>query len=103
MRSLRWYTGLSVPAEFLGMKVIKHELFPHISNPLNPTAITVIAKNPFASPATPQLVCPQSLTPITEEGDCLSSRGSLLAYPKIKGIPCLRSGDGIITSAYEDF
>jgi hypothetical protein len=85
------------------MKVIKHELFPHISNPLNPTAITVIAKNPFASPATPQLVCPQSLTPITEEGDCLSSRGSLLAYPKIKGIPCLSSGDGIIASAYEDF
>ncbi len=103
MRRLGYCTGLVGHAEALGMKVIKHELFPHTSNPLNPTAITVIAKNPGAAPATPQLVCSRYLTPIRDEGDALISPDSLRAYPKIKGIPCLRPDDAIIASAYQEF
>ena len=44
MRSLRWYTGLSVPSESMGIEILKHELFPLISKPLSPTVIIGIAK-----------------------------------------------------------
>ncbi len=38
--------------------------------------------------------------PLIENSDSLFSAESLRAYPKIKGIPCLRSQDGVIASAY---
>ena len=103
MHSLGYCSGLVVHAESLGMKVIKHELFPHTSNPLNPTAITVIVKDANAAPAAPKLVCPRYLSPIIDEDGSLFSPDSLRAYPKIKGIPCLRPEDGIIASAYQEF
>lgn len=101
MRKLGYCTGLVEHAKVLGMEVVRHELFPYTANPLNPTAITVIAKNPSASPAIPTLACPRYLTPLTDCSNSLYSAGSLRAYPKIKGIPCLRREDGIIASAYE--
>ena len=93
--------GLVDSAESLGMRVLKHELFPHTANPLNPTAITVIVKDSAAHPAIPQLACPQFGSPLIENPDSLFSAESLRAYPKIKGIPCLRSQDGMIASAYD--
>ena len=92
--------GLVDSAESLGMRVLKHELFPHTANPLNPTAITVIVKDSTAHPAMPQLACPRFGSPLIENSDSLFSAESLRAYPKIKGIPCLRSQDGMIASAY---
>ena len=92
--------GLVESAESLGMRVLKHELFPHTPNPLNPTAITVIVKDSAAPPAMPQLACPRFRSPLIENPDSLFSAESLRAYPTIKGIPCLRSQDGMIASAY---
>lgn len=103
MRKLGYCTGLVENAKALEMEVIKHELFPYSANPLNPTAMTVIAKNPSASPAVPTLACPHYLTPLTDYPDSLYSPGSLRAYPKIKGIPCLRREDGVIASAYDTY
>ena len=100
MKRLGYCTGLVDHAKALGMNVIKHELFAHASNPLNPTAITVIAKNPNAPSATPKLACPGYLTPLSDYSESLYSSDSLRAYPKIKGIPCLRPEDGIIASTY---
>ena len=102
MKKLGYCTGLVDHAKTLGMKVIKHELFEHTANPLNPTAITVIAKNPNAPSATPKLACPRYLTPLSNYSESLYSSDSLRAYPKIKGIPCLRPEDGIIASTYLD-
>lgn len=96
-------TGLVENAEALGMKVVKHELFPYTDNPLNPTAITVIEKDPTAAPVFPQIACPRYLTPLKEYPDSLYSSESLRAYPKIQGIPCLRIEDGVIASAYEKY
>ncbi len=87
-------------AESLGMKVLKHELFPHTANPLNPTAITIVVKDATANPAIPKLACPHFGYPLIDRPDSLFSPESLRAYHKIQGIPCLRSQDGIIASAY---
>jgi SAM-dependent methyltransferase len=87
-------------AEDLGMRVLKHELFPHAANPLNPTAITIVVKDSTATAAIPKLACPRFGDPLIDSSDSLFSPESLRAYPKIQGIPCLRSQDGIIASAY---
>lgn len=102
MRRLGYCTGLVEHAEAHGMKVVKHELFPVTVNPLNPTALTVIAKSPGHPVEEPTLVCPRFRTELTEHLDSFYSSGSLRAYPKLRGIPCLRTGDGIIASAFED-
>jgi uncharacterized protein YbaR (Trm112 family) len=87
-------------AESLGMQVLKHELFPHTANPLNPTAITIVVKDATANPAIPKLACPRFGYPLIDRPDSLFCPESLRAYPKIQGIPCLRSQDGVIASAY---
>lgn len=100
MKRLGYCTGLVDHANALGMNVIRHELFAHTANPLNPTAITVIAKNPNAPSAVPKLACPRYLTPLSDHSESLYSVDSLRAYPKIKCIPCLRPEDGVIASTY---
>ena len=100
MKRLGYCTGLVDHAKALGMKVMQHKLFAHSANPINPTAITIIAKNPNAPPATPRLACPRYLTPLSDYSESLYSADSFRAYPKIKGIPCLRPEDGIIASTY---
>ncbi len=100
MRRLGYVRGLKEKAENLGMRVVRHELFPITANPLNPTALTIIEKNPTAPSSAPQLACPRYGDALQDYGDSLYSSGSMRAYPKILGIPCLRMEDGIIASQY---
>lgn len=102
MDRLGYCRALVEHAETLGMKVVRHELFEPIVNPQNPTAITVISKDPGAASVVPKLACPRYLTPLSEFSDSLFSSESFRAYPKIKGIPCLRPNDGIIASHFEE-
>jgi uncharacterized protein YbaR (Trm112 family) len=101
MKRLGYVTGLKVKSEQLGMRVLKHELFGVSANPLNPTALTVIEKHPMAAPATPTLACPRYGDLLQLHGDSLYSPGSMRAYPKILGIPCLRIEDGVVASKYD--
>ena len=101
MESHGYCKNLVEHAKTLGMRVIKHELFPHSANPLNPTAITIIEKEARAKPAIPQLACPSFGDTLEGDTDSFYSQGSLLAYPRIKGVPCLRPCDGIIASWYD--
>ena len=103
MESLGYCTGLVRHAADLGMKVIRHAMFSHTENALNPTAITVIEKNGGASTVVPKLVYPNFGTPLLEYPDSLFSAVALRAYPKLLGIPCLRREDGIIASSYEKY
>jgi ubiquinone/menaquinone biosynthesis C-methylase UbiE len=103
MKGLGYCTGLVRHATDLGMKVVKHAMFPYTENPLNPTAITVIEKNGGAPTAIPRLVCPKYGTPLAEYPDSLYSADALRAYPKLLSIPCLRPEDGIIASSYEKY
>lgn len=103
MQRLGYCRNLPAVAKELGMQVERHDLLPICANPLNPTAITVIAKDPSAKSITPQLACPRYLSPLADYGDSLFAAESLRAYPKVGGIPCLRPGDGIVASHFERF
>ena len=85
-------------AERLGMRVLRHELFPHPANRLNPTALTLIAKRPEADAVRPALACPHYHTALQELDDCLYSPESMRAYPVLGSIPCLRRENAIIAS-----
>lgn len=100
MDRLGYCKGLVGKTESLGMRVIQHELFGVSTNEANPTAITVIEKDRDAAPALPRFACPRFGDPLEDLGDSLYSPGSLRAYPKVQGIPCLRPDDGIIASQY---
>lgn len=88
-----------------GFKVLTHELYPYAVNPLNPTALTVIEKTKSNDLSTcdQTLVCPQYHTPLQELDGFLYSEQSLIAYPILGGIPCLRSENAIIASRYPEF
>lgn len=91
-------------ANSLGFDVLEHKLFPYISNPLNPTAITIIRKDSDDSTKLPSdpLVCPKFKTPLKKIGGMLFSPEALVVYPTIGGIPCLRIENGIFASKYEE-
>lgn len=103
MDRLGYCRGLAEQAQALGMKVVRHERFEPTINPKNPTAITVISKSPQAQSVTPQIACPKYSATLKEFPNSLYSNECFRAYPKIKGIPCLRKEDGIIASHYDEF
>jgi ubiquinone/menaquinone biosynthesis C-methylase UbiE len=89
-------------AEGLGYQAIKHELFPHTVNPLNPTALTLIRKGTKASLPAAVLACPRFKTPLKHMGEMLYSPEALCVYPVLCGIPCLRLENAIIASKYPE-
>ena len=103
MERLGYCRGLAEKAKALGMKVLKHELIPISANPLNPTAIIVIEKDASAATQQPRWACPIFGDEMLDCGDSFFSNGSLRAYSKIMGIPCLRIEDAMIASAYKKF
>jgi SAM-dependent methyltransferase len=88
-------------AETLGFKVIAHEPFP-VSNPRNPTAVTVIAKPEMGSVPVTRLVCPRYRTDLVRIGGAMYSPDSMIAYPVLGGIPCLRVENGVLASRFPD-
>lgn len=100
MERLGYCRNLPGVAEQLGMKVVRHERFAHSVNPLNPTALTVIEKQPDAPAAQPSFACPQFGDPLVPQAGALFSATSLRAYPTLGGIPCLRPQDGVVASAF---
>ena len=87
----------------LGYDVLEHKLFPFTSNPLNPTALTIIRKKQEGGELPSSvLACPKFKTPLREIGGMLFSPEALVVYPIIGGIPCLRIENGIFASKYEE-
>jgi ubiquinone/menaquinone biosynthesis C-methylase UbiE len=87
-------------SESLGYDVIEHTLFRVTSNPLNPTALTIIRKSDRISSPDYVLACPKYKTPLEEIGGMMFSAEALVVYPIIAGIPCLRIENGIFASKY---
>jgi len=87
----------------LGYDVQEHKLFPHSSNKMNPTAITIIRKRDTgnACNSTP-MACPKFKTPLKKMHGMLYSPEALVVYPIIGDIPCLRIENGIIASKFEE-
>lgn len=86
----------------LGYEVLKHELFPYTSNPLNPTALTIISKESDTALPSGVFACPKFKTPLKEIDNALYSPEALVAYPILGGIPCLRIENGIFASKYQE-
>lgn len=97
----RYCRGLPEVARSFGYRVLDHRVFAHSANPLNPTAITIIEKNPAADQSLPDWMCPASRAPLRRIDDFLYSDDAGLAYPVLQGIPCLRVDKGIIASTLE--
>lgn len=86
----------------LGYEMLANEPFPHSSNPLNPTAITIIKKSDVGNRPDHILACPQFGSKLVSVGGMLFSREALRVYPVLDGIPCLRIENGIQASKFEE-
>jgi len=89
-------------AKKLGYHVVRHELFPYVTNPLNPTALTIISKLSDTELPDQVLACPKFKTPLKEVQGALFSQEALVAYPILAGIPCLRIENGILASKLDE-
>jgi len=95
-----YVTTLHSTAQGLGYKIIEHRLFDISDNPLNPTGLIVIEKN-VNSNNEAKLVCPVSKSPLRNiDNHVLYSDESLLAYPIIKGIPCLLQQNAVLATHF---
>ncbi len=96
-----YVTTLVASAQALGYTIREHRLFDVSTNPLNPTGLLVIEKNgPLSPSATPFLACPHTKARLSEFDDALFSPESLLAYPKIKSIPCLLPQNAVLATHF---
>lgn len=102
MESHGYCRDLHGTARNLGCDVVCHERFPHVANPLNPTALTIIRKSSIPAPANVPFSCPRYQTPLREIAGVLYSDEALVAYPIIDGIACLRIENGVLASALGD-
>jgi ubiquinone/menaquinone biosynthesis C-methylase UbiE len=103
MESHGYCKNLVETAQDLDYSVIKHELFALTANPLNPTAITVIQKQPDSGKHTESVwACPKTGAMLRQFGEVLFSPEALCVYPIIAGIPCLRADNAIVASYYPE-
>lgn len=102
MDKLGYCRAIERSCKELGYKVIKHQLFSHSSNPLNPTAITIIEKLSNCVKPTHILACPEHKTPLIQGKGALYSEEGLRAYPIIADIPCLRVENSVFASHFSE-
>lgn len=87
----------------LGLKVIEHRLFDIYSNPLNPTGLIIIEKDPENNnDVRNPFICPITKTPLELIKNSFFTKEGLLAYPIIDGVPCLLKDNAIIATHYLD-
>lgn len=91
--------------ESLGYEVVTNELFPLTANPLNPTALTIVRKpsdEPASTTHESAFACPKTSGKLVLADSVMFSPKSLLAYPVIDGIPCLRTENAVLASLFEE-
>lgn len=103
MESCGYCRNLATHARELGMSVVRHEMFPHSANPLNPTALIIIEKDASATAGKARKICPKHGTPLEVSAIGCFSPDGLTAYPVLGGIACLRPQDAVIASHYRQF
>jgi ubiquinone/menaquinone biosynthesis C-methylase UbiE len=91
-------------AQQLGWNVIEHKLFPYTANPLNPTALTIIQKQPeeVDTEVANVFACPKFKVTLTKIGEMYFSPEALCVYPVLADIPCLRLENAIIASHFPE-
>lgn len=87
-------------AERLGFKILAYRLFPFIQNPLNPTGLLIIEKDPARPVAQPKFQCPKYRTPLIRHAQVYYSPEAFTVYPVLASIPCLRVENSITASLF---
>jgi ubiquinone/menaquinone biosynthesis C-methylase UbiE/uncharacterized protein YbaR (Trm112 family) len=99
MDKLGYIKDIDKHAQELGYKVIKHELCIITSNPLNPTAVTIIEKIPI-NINKPIYVCPNSGLPLQMINNYYYNKDAGLLYTIVKNIPVLLPNNAILATHY---
>jgi uncharacterized protein YbaR (Trm112 family) len=87
----------------LGLNVIEHRLFNVCSNPLNPTGLMIIKKDPKNDKVVNNpLICPITKTPLEIIRNSYFTKEGLLVYPIIDGVPVLLKDYAVIATHYAD-
>ena len=100
MMSHRYVRNLKQCAEKLGYTIIRCEKLCVSQNELNPTGVIVIEKHGQTNNA--GLCDPVSKKELNEYGDCFYCEASMLAYPKINGIPCLTRQNAVLATKFRE-
>ncbi len=93
--------GLKEVSETLGAKVLRFELLPYCSNPLNPSGVIVLQKEPVSdidANVREQFQCPLTGAPLKDLGDVYYAEEVGLAYPVLRDVPLLRPEHAVVAS-----
>lgn len=97
MEAHGYITNLYDSAMELGLNVVEHRLFDVSRNPMNPTGLIIIKKEPIVHKLVRnQLVCPLTKAPLRLINGSYFSKDSLLVYPVIDKVPCLLVENSVI-------
>jgi len=98
--------GIVQTCRKLKYNIVSNELLPVKVTQDNLTEVTIIEKNPRSARkpfAGNPFCCPKYGTPLRKTGASMYSDDSMIAYPIIGGIPCLKIQNGVIASKLSEF
>ena len=96
--------NLYATAKSLGYKILTYELYGVSTNPLNPTGLMIIEKNPDNNLSSTMPFCdPITKTKLSVRGNVYFSEEGLISYPIVNGVPCLMKDYAIITTKMAHF
>lgn len=107
MESLGYIKGLKKVIQELNYDIVFNGKFKNSLNEKNPTAVIIIKKNEMQDDLSSHkkdfFACPIDKSKLIkdEKENLYFSTKSLVVYPIIKGIPCLRKENAILASKYE--
>lgn len=107
MESLGYIKGLKKVIQELNYDMVFNGKFKNSLNEKNPTAVFIIKKNEMQDDLSSHkkdfFACPIDKSKLIkdEKENLYFSTESLVVYPIIKGIPCLRKENAILASKYE--
>ena len=103
MKNNGYITKLYTVAKSLGFKIIEHRLFELSNNPLNPTGLIIIKKEPTNNKiVTKSFMCPITKTSLELIKGSFFTKQGLLVYPIVDKVPCLLKENAIIATHYTD-
>jgi hypothetical protein len=101
MESHGYVQNLAATIRSLGLDLVEHRLYPVCANPLNPTGLYLVKIGSTSEPATAfRFQCPVSGTPLEPGPDAYYAPESFLAYPVLRGVPCLLESNAILATKF---
>ncbi len=101
MESHGYVQNLAATIRSLGLELVEHRLYPVCANPLNPTGLYLVKIGSTSEPAKAfRFQCPVSGTPLEPGPDAYYAPKSFLAYPVLRGVPCLLQNNAILATKF---